>query len=133
VGKHDKYGKKIFEIAIWGACETSGANIQVDYKDGGSGNIDGVLDHQIAIEIESRVSKQVRGALVDLIFHQYPKKLMIFLPVYMNDPKRTVAQCKFILSRFVNEKDFLVVLLCGHGNDPQIENDVNIVRQALVV
>ena len=131
MGIHDSYGKKVLEVATDGACEISGFSVRVDYGDGGYANIDGALGNQIAIEIESRTPKQVRGAIVDLLFHSNPKKLLVLLPVHMYNPERTVAQCEQILRAFLDVTDFQVVLLQGHGNEHKIETDSQIVRQAI--
>jgi len=131
MGIHDDYGKRILKEAAGTAYTASTPSVRVDYGAGGYANVDGTVISQIAVEIESRVSKQVRGAVVDLIFHSYPKKLLVLLPVHMNNPERTVAQCKYILTKFLNKSDFRIVLLQGHGNDHKTEIDIKIVRRAL--
>lgn len=84
----------------------------------------------VAVEIESRVSKQVRGALLDLVCHPYPKKLLLLLPVHMNAPL-CCAQCHSILARFVDPCEFRVVILEGSGENEAFEQDVALVREAL--
>jgi hypothetical protein len=42
----------------------------------GSARIDGTVAGMVAVEIKSRVPKQVRGALLDLIMHSFTKKLL---------------------------------------------------------
>ena len=64
--------------------------------------IDGTLDQNVAVELESRVSKQVRGAVLDLLCHSYPKKLLVLLPVHMSDVEVTARQCEFIFSKFLD-------------------------------
>jgi len=91
--------------------------------------IDGTVG-DIAMEIESRVSKQVRGAVLDLVCHPYPKKLLILLPVHMN-PVTTETQCRNILRRFVDPKNFEVVVLHGTGHDQRRDQDVLVVQDAL--
>lgn len=131
MGKHDKYGKRILEEGAGSAYTTCARSVRVDYGKGGYASVDGTVGSQIAVEIESRVSKQVRGALLDLVFHPYPKKLLILLPVHMNDPERTVAQCEHILARLLDGSDFRVALLHGHGSDYKNEIDIRIVRRAI--
>lgn len=131
MGKHDRYGKRILKQAAGRAHTTSAPSVRVDYGDGGHASVDGTVGSRIAVEVESRVSKQVRGAIMDLILHSYPKKFLILLPVHMNNPERTVAQCKHILRRFLDRSDFRVILLEGHGSDHKNEIDIRIVRRAL--
>ena len=64
--------------------------------------IDGTLDQNVAVELESRASKQVRGAVLDLLCHSYPKKLLVLLPVHMSDVEVTARQCEFIFSKFLD-------------------------------
>lgn len=42
-----------------------------------------------------------------------------------------VSECQFILKRFIEPKDFRVVLLEGTGCNPTLENDVAKVKGAL--
>lgn len=132
MGIHDKYGKMILRKAAGTAFAESGESVRVEFGNHGFAIIDGTVGKSIAVEIESRVSKQVRGALLDLVFHKYPKKLLVLLPVHMNNPTKTVNQCKLILRRFIIEKNFRVVLLDGHGNDEKYAIDTQIVKGALM-
>ena len=131
MGQHDKYGKLIMGLAAGGAYNDSGDSTRVSLGNQSFASIDGTVGTDIAVEIESRVSKQVRGAVLDLVLHEYPRKLLVLLPVHMNNPNRTVAQCVFILDRFLPREDFQVTLLKGHGGDSRIEVDTLIVKLAL--
>jgi hypothetical protein len=84
----------------------------------------------IAVEIESRTNKQVRGAILDLLMHPYPKKLLVLIPKWIG--VNMVNESKQILSRSVSPQDFQVVLLSGTGCDPRPEEDAQIVRSALL-
>lgn len=126
MGQHDEYGKLILTKAA--GCICDGPCTITRYGDSFA-NIDGTVGSTIAVEIESRTGKQVRGAVLDLILHAYPKKLMILLPMYIG--KHQVKECEFILKWFVNPDDFRVVLLDGSGHNPNVEGDVPKVRAAL--
>lgn len=130
MGQHDDYGKKVLLAASQECVQLKGNAIEIDYGYGMAARIDGYYN-DIAIEIESRVSKQIRGAVLDLIFHRATKKLLIILPVHANNPRTTRDQCEYILSRFSPPEHFRVVLLQGHGNaDGQFFNDVKAVETA---
>jgi hypothetical protein len=90
-----------------------------------------VIGGNIAVEVESRGSKQVRGALVDLAFHGSPKKLVVIIPVYNSGS--TAAQCRVILDRLCGGGVSQVVELQGSGNDPELylESDVRSIRRAV--
>lgn len=78
-----------------------GSGVDVDYGTRVAARIDGVVE-DVAIEIESRVSKQVRGAVLDLICHRSPNKLLILIPAHMSHPDTTAEQCRNILGRFID-------------------------------
>ena len=131
MGLHDEYGKQVMQQAAGSSFSDWGFSVEVDYKAGRPARIDGTVDSLVAVEVESRVSKQVRGALLDLICHRHPKKLLVLLPVHMNDAAVTAEQCRFILERFVPTGDFRVLVLQGTGVSPQLEADVLATRSAL--
>src|SRR5262249_55649382 len=70
--RHDAYGKAVLKAAAGSACRDWGSTTYVDYN-GSRAMIDGTVGSNIAVEIESRTGKQVRGAVLDLILHPYPK------------------------------------------------------------
>jgi len=84
----------------------------------------------IAIEVESRTAKQVRGAVLDLILHRFPKKLLILLPVHMN-VRIERERCAAILRRFCAEEDFKVIALSGHAEKPDFDTDVPLLMGTL--
>ena len=129
--QHDKYGKQVMRKAAGLYYSDSGMSIEVNYKAGRPARIDGTIDPRVAVEIDSRTSKQVRGAVLDLICHKNPKKLPVLIPRHMNDVNTTAEQCRYILGRFVDEGDFRVVVLRGDGDAPQLENDAGIIKTAL--
>ena len=128
---HNKYGKLILRKAAGTAYTDSGESVCIYFNNSGIAKIDGTVGKNIAIEIESRVNKQIRGAILDLILHKYPKKLLVLLPVHMSNPETTINQCNFIMEQFLDVNDFRVVLLKGHGNDYRLDVDPQIVKNAL--
>src|SRR4051812_20553747 len=96
---HDKYGKAVLRSAFPLEFDPRPARVHFDQdlRDAGTATIDGVIGDDIAVEVESRASKQVRGALVDLAFHPHKKKLMVLIQKYGNS--YTAPQCRAILRR----------------------------------
>ena len=131
MGAHDVYGKEILRKATRGAAELHGTSVEIDYGTAHPARIDATVRKHIAIEIESRASKQVRGAVLDLLCHPYPKKLLILLPVHMSDPTACEEQCRKILTKFLVEKDFRIIVLKGDGHNHHPKKDVKIVAEAL--
>jgi len=128
MGQHDAYGKSILGRAAGLGYKYDGESTTTSYGDS-SAHIDGVVGSFIAVEIESRTGKQVRGAVLDLILHAFPKKLLILVPMYIGSHQ--VGECEFILKRFLSPNDFCVVLLSGTGDDPDEKGDIPKVQSAL--
>ena len=129
-GEHDAYGKRVVRRAAGSAFCGQGLPLRVDY-DGSEAVIDGTVGGQIALEIESRTPKQVRGAIMDLISHQFSKKLLVSLPVHHSN--ESSKQFTRLFRRFgISDEHFRVIVLQGNGHEPQFEShDVHLVRAAL--
>ena len=127
---HDEYGKSVLREAAGKALADYGPAVEVDYGTRIPARIDGVVA-DVAIEVESRTSKQVRGAILDLLFHRSQKKLLVLLPVHMSNPQLCARQCEFALRRFIAPNNFRVVVLRGHGHARQLEADATLIRSAL--
>jgi len=93
MGCHDEYGKRVLRTAAGDAYREFGTSVEINYSAGRPARIDGTVGADLAVEIESRVAKQVRGAVLDLIFHPYPKKLLVLLPVHMTDAVVAAELC----------------------------------------
>jgi len=132
---HDKYGKKVLNTAFPSEYNEHPERIPFDpeRKDAGTVTIDGIIGDDIAVEIESRASKQVRGALVDLLFHPRKKKLLVLIAMYNN--AYTETQCRVLLKWLNKDPDckFAVVKIKGTGNDNRrhLKSDAQIVRDAV--
>lgn len=108
--RYDRPVKDRLQITF-GRDYSSTSGVSIDYgADAPRAIIDGTIANQIAVEIESRTDKQIRGAVLDLICHQLPRKLLIVLPIHMTNEVRTVAMCKNILRKFLPSNSFRVVL-----------------------
>ena len=131
MGTHDAYGKHVMQAAAGDAFTESGLQAAVSFGGNGQAHVDGIVGSEIVVEIESRVAKQVRGAVLDLILHIYPKKLLVLIPVHMHDVEKTAAQCRYILGRFLDRRNFRVVVLRGTGELPDLETDSRLVENTL--
>jgi hypothetical protein len=130
MGVHGQYGKRVMVEAFGAAFTDWGGTVEINYGAGRPAQIDGTIGRTIAVEIESCVDKQIRGSVLDLICHPFPKKLMVLQAVNMNDVTTSASQCRNILGRFLKEQDFRVVTMKGHGREDQLHEDVEIVRKA---
>jgi hypothetical protein len=108
-----------------------GPSVEVSYGAGRPARIDGTVSGAIAVEIESRTSKQVRGAVLDLLFHPYQKKLLVLVPMYMSDCGACADQCRNALGRYIDRDHLRVVVLEGTGSNPRLNADAQLVLRAL--
>src|SRR5229473_511080 len=122
---HDEYGKRVLQAATKGGAVHYGSPVEINYGVGQPARIDATVG-DIAVEIESRVSKQVRGAVLDLICHPYPKKLLVLLPDHITSRGIAAEQCRNILKKFCPDGFFRVLVLKGSGSSPQLNEDVAI-------
>jgi hypothetical protein len=129
---HDAYGKLIMRNAAGDAFSDSGSLCMIRFGDDAArARIDGVVSNSIAVEIESRTPKQIRGAVLDLIFHPYPRKLLLIIAGHQNDARQAANQCRHILREEIGDENFQVVLLAGNGREHHQTGDVALVREAL--
>ncbi|MDO8751441.1 MAG: hypothetical protein Q7K03_09915 [Dehalococcoidia bacterium] len=126
---HDKYGKAVVKEALESIGQTNQGQTLVRY-----GQAKAFIDaatNNVAIEIESRTPKQVRDALLDLIHHAAPKKLLILIPAYGGNLMNLLSMCSYILGCHVALRDFRIVPVTSNGYDPRLEEDVRLVMEAL--
>lgn len=108
MGKHADLGVELLRQAAGPLFIDFGPSAQIEFGPGaGYAQIDGTVADLVAVEIESREPKQVRGAILDLLLHPLPRKLLLLLPVYTRDS--TPTQARAILGRFLPEDAFRVV------------------------
>jgi hypothetical protein len=129
MGDHDAYGRIVLREAAGNSFRSHGPDVEIDYGSRAPARIDGAVG-SIAVEVESRTGKQVRGAVLDLLCHRYRKRLLLVLPVHMKADVVAV-QCKNIFRRFIDTADFRVLVLSGSGTRSMISEDALLVRQAL--
>jgi len=131
---HDAYGRMILMAAAGKYFDGSRGACHIDY--GGpshtGGFIDGTVAGTIAVEVESRTAKQIRGAVLDLICHEHPKKLLLILRVHAQNPDLAAAQCASALRRFLDPENYRVLVLDGRGGEPQLAVDTAATKRALL-
>lgn len=112
MGDLDAIGKKLLGLAAGALFVSDDQSVTFSFGPGaGTARIDGTVAGLVAVEIESRVPKQIRGALIDLILHPYPSKLLVLLPVHTGNQDTAVRQAETILGRFVEAGRFRVVVV----------------------
>jgi hypothetical protein len=125
---HDKYGKEVLKRAFGSDFNPRPKPFKIGADtNAGSIRLDGEIYGEIAVEIESRVSKQVRGAILDLFLHPYKKKLLVIIDMHGN--KNTSVQSEEILRTLCGNKlPFIVITLNGNGYNSFIKEDIVLVK-----
>jgi len=125
---HDQYGKQVMAAAFGQNYDSNPQSVSFGLQ-AGNFKIDGTIGDDIAVEIESRTSKQVRGAVLDIISHPHPKKLILLISKYNNG--YTEKQCQELLKRFAPQNPSVVITLKGNGGNPATNDDVKLVQLAV--
>lgn len=132
MGQHDNYGRNLLEQVAMDIGAKFEGPTRHPYESGGWADLDGMLKWRgssIVVEVESRTGKQVRGALLDLVLHPSPYKLLILVDAGKYT-RSTPSQCDEILRHFCTPTSFSVITLSGNGDKPIFEEDRHRIRQA---
>jgi hypothetical protein len=125
MGRHADLGLELLRLAVGSQFVNDDSSCRIHFgPDAGFATIDGTIAGNIAVESESREPKQVRGAILDLLLHPFPKKLLILLPAYTRPT--TPAQARAIMARFLTLQSFRVVAVT---NDPR--ETIELLRAAI--
>lgn len=129
---HERYGKALLRLLVRDRFHDRGPEVQIQYFGEVRAAVDGVLAGRWAVEIESREDKQIRGALVDLLHHRLPKKLLILIPANMFNPEATKRRCLALLEALRRpEHTTHVMSLEGNGKEPKFARDLRKLKGAL--
>ena len=137
MGTHDYYVKNLLRSMLGSRYKTEKEYTLVKFAEG-TAQIDGVIsfpEGEIAVEIESRTAKQVRGAIVDLFFHKARKKLLIIVPEHMYNPETLKKDAEYIMNTLKilrPEIEFMAVILKGSGKEPRRDEDLKILEEAII-
>jgi len=144
VGIHDKYGKEILTYVTeqYGHWFTKSERT-VKYPPGGmTAELDFVIGEDCVVEIEGLNEKQIRAGILDLVFHPYPKKLLVIIPANLSKSKNKRQEdiqltCQNLLGDLISahypNAFGRVVMLRGIGmnRDEFFDEDCKLVQQSL--
>ncbi len=141
MGKHDEYGKCLFADLLGPRWDSLAFERSID-EAGVRADLDGVIRSrdsraiECAVEIEARVYKQIRGAIVDLALHPTRKKLLVIIRAQpqLGSKEKTTSHCTYIWQQLAaeNRGEFAMVVLEGTGDTPMPEVDKHRITQALL-
>ena len=92
MGKYDNYAKDVLRETFGKRFNTTDDVVFSFGKDAGTGEVDGTIDGNIAVEIGVGSPKQIRASVLDLMFHPYPMKLLILVDTPEHETGRSARQ-----------------------------------------
>ena len=98
MGKYDSYAKDVLRETFGDRFDTSDVVFSFG-PDAGTGEVDGIIDGKVAVEIGVGSTKQVRGCVLDLIAHPLRGKLFILVDTPGHTTLPSVIQAATILGR----------------------------------
>ncbi len=140
MGAHDKYGKKLLGEILGARWSTLTSSRSYDWG-GVRADLDGVIRSaetrvvECAVEIEAKVYKQIRGAILDLAYHSAPKKLLVIIRAQaaLGSEEKVRGHCAEVWKE-IGDPDsaaFRIVVLKGTGDRPSPDLDKGLLIQAL--
>jgi len=123
LGIYDEFAKHVLTRSFGSRFDTT-SNVLFSFgEDGGTGTVDGTIDSQIAVEIGVGSPKQVRGGLLDLLWHSYPVKLLLLVDTPGHSTQRSVGQAGAILAE--TSSPGIVIRLSGNStaDEDTVESD----------
>lgn len=99
VGKYERSAIELLETGFGERWIRDDSRVFSFGPDAGTGEVDGVIDGRLAVEIGVGSTKQIRASVLDLIFHPLPGKLLVLVDTPGHTTERSVVQTATILAR----------------------------------
>ena len=116
MGKYQRYAEEVLVAAFAERWDRNSDTVFSFGKDAGTGEVDGTIDGKVAVEIGVGSPKQIRAAVLDLMFHPFPMKMLILVDTPEHETGRSVRQAGAILAQA--SKPGVVVRLTGTPSTP---------------
>lgn len=123
MGVYDEYAKHVL-TGSFGPRFDKTSNVLFSFgEDGGTGTVDGTIDDRVAVEVGVGSPKQIRGGLLDLLWHSYPVKLLLLVDTPGHSTRRSVGQAGAILVE--TSSPGMVIRLSGNStaDETHVEYD----------
>ena len=123
MGIYDEYAKHVLTISFGSRFDTTNNVLFSFGEDGGTGAVDGTIDDRVAVEIGVGSPKQIRGGLLDLLWHSYPVKLLLLVDTPGHSTQRSVGQAGAILAE--TSSPGVIIRLSGNStaDKTHVESD----------
>jgi hypothetical protein len=132
MGIHEEYGKTLFASIFDRRWITNGDVRSVEMASVRA-DLDGVILSQdlsrveCAVEIEARIYKQIRGAMLDLAWHPAPRKMLVVILAQpqLGTEAKARAHLMFVWQKLTKGENipFELAVLRGTGANPMEQGD----------
>jgi hypothetical protein len=126
MGKYERLAIGLLESAFGDRFVRDDSRVYSFGPAAGTGEVSGTLDGQIAIQAAAGSQKQLRGDLLDLMWHPYPYKLLILVDAPKRSTAKAVRQAGEIMAS--SRTHGAVVRLAGTPSEPLVDVDLVAVK-----
>ena len=140
MGIHEEYGKRLLAGILGGRWVTLGKDRSVEMA-GVRADLDGIILSEdssrveCAVEIEARIYKQIRGAILDLAWHSAPRKMLVVILAQsqLGNEEKARPHLMYVWQKLTKGANvpFELVVLRGTGEYPMEEHDLLLLTDAL--
>jgi hypothetical protein len=140
LGIPDDYGKRLLASILGKRWVTRGNGRSVEMA-GVRAALDGIILSEdsarveCAVEIEAKIYKQIRGAILDLAWHSAPRKMLVMIPAQpqLGTEEKARAHLMYVWQKLTTRANvpFELVVLSGTGTTPMDDDDRLLLTDAL--
>lgn len=127
VGKYERVAFEVLELAFGDRWHRDDTRVFSFGPGAGTGEVSGTLDGQIAVQVAAGSQKQIRGDLLDLMWHPLPLKLLILVDSEKRNAGTPVRQAATIMAGAGVAG--AVVRLAGTPSEPLVDVDLLAVQE----
>lgn len=127
MGQYADYAKSVLQAAFPDRWTVDDNRIFSFGPDAGTGEVSGVLDGRIAVQIACGSYKQIRGGLLDVIWHPYEVKLLVMVDTPQHSAAKSLKQAGTIMAG--SKVRGGVVRLAGTPQEPKVDVDLLAVQE----
>lgn len=127
MGKYERLVFEVLELAFGDRWVRDDTRIFSFGPDAGTGKVDGTIEGNIAVQVAAGSQKQIRGDLLDLMWHPLRLKLLVLVDSQQHGAATSVRQAATVMAS--SELHGAVVRLAGTPSEPFVDVDLLAVKE----
>lgn len=127
VGKYEQVAFEVLELAFGDLWVRDDTRIFSFGPGAGTGEVDGTLDGNIVVQVAAGSQKQIRGDLLDLMWHPLPLKLLVLVDSQKHSAATSVRQAGVVMAS--SGLQGAVVRLAVTPSEPLVDVDLLAVKE----